>query len=290
MKSSFWHLKNCVSGRSERNDSKQNQNRIDNNGSALLTVIIVITFITILATTLLYMTSMNYQMKQADYQNKQSFYKCETMLDDLKGRLTRDVSMAFQESYKAVMTQYMTLDATARQEEFQKAYMEALKDMWTSNKDWESTAPHRWDGSSWHHDHSSAPRVVAGGSETEYTAGLKAFMEFDTSVTAYNGDVSGTSDIKWVGDGSGVFITQIDNSVTSVEGGVVTTVNEKLFVLKGIRTSFVTDAGYSAYILTDLGIKIPKFDFTEISSETDVSKIEPVRMSDCIIYMNWKRF
>lgn len=290
MKSSFWHLKNCVSGRAERSGSKQSRYRIDNSGSALLTVIVVIMFVTILATTLLYMTSMNYQMKQADYQNKQSFYKCETMLDDLKGRLAKDVSMAFQESYKTVMTQYMTLDATERQEAFQKAYIEALKDMWTSNKDWESTAPHRWDGSSWHHDGSAGPRVAAGGSEAEYTAALKNFMEFDTSVTSYDGDVSGTSDIKWMGDSSGVFITQIDNSVTSDEGGVVTTVNEKLLVLKGIRASFVTDAGYSAYVLTDLGIKIPKFDFSEINSEADASKIEPVRMSDCIIYMNWKRF
>ena len=97
-------------------------------------------------------------------------------------------------------------------------------------------------------------------------------------------------DIKWIGDKDGNFITQIDESVTNTDGEVITTVSEKLFVLKGIRASFVSETGYSSYIITDLGIKVPEYDFTEVKSVTDMTKIEPVRMTDCIIYINWKRY
>lgn len=263
--------------------------RLDDSGAAILTVMVVTVFITILATTLLYITGMNYQMKQADYQNKQCFYKCETLLDDLKGKLTQDVSVAFEESYRAVMIQYTTLDATSRQEEFQKAYMAALKDIWIKNKDW--TGKNYWNGSAWKHESPSGGRVPSDAPSADtYTAGLKSFMKFDTIKTSYEGNIEGEFDIKWIGDKDGNFITQIDESVTTSEGEVITTVSEKLFVLKGIRASFVSETGYSSYIITDLGIKVPEYDFTEVKSVTDMTKIEPVRMTDCIIYINWKRY
>ena len=41
----------------------------DNRGAAIITVIIVCVFISVIATTMLYITSRNFMTKQVDYQN-----------------------------------------------------------------------------------------------------------------------------------------------------------------------------------------------------------------------------
>ncbi|MDE7207365.1 MAG: hypothetical protein K2N90_09470, partial [Lachnospiraceae bacterium] len=65
--------------------------KLNNRGSALISVLVVTTFITIIATTMLYMAAMNYQQKLTDYQNKESFYDAEKSLDELKSLLVADV-------------------------------------------------------------------------------------------------------------------------------------------------------------------------------------------------------
>lgn len=105
--------------------------KLNNAGSALLTVIVVVAFITVLATTMLYVTGMNYQMKQTDYQNKKSFYKAEEALDGLKAELAKEyMSPAFQYAYQEVMVQYANLESDERQATFNGAFLKYLDDEW----------------------------------------------------------------------------------------------------------------------------------------------------------------
>ena len=106
--------------------------KLDNKGAALLTVIVVVAFITILATTMLYITSMNVQMKQTDYQNKQSFYKAEEALDALKAELATEMSVALEYAYQEVMIQYANLGADERQACFRDAFLSKLNENWSS--------------------------------------------------------------------------------------------------------------------------------------------------------------
>lgn len=109
--------------------------KLNNAGSALLTVIVVVAFITVLATTMLYITGMNYQMKQTDYQNKKSFYKAEEALDALKAELvSKDMTKAFQYAYKEVMVQYAALEGDARQAAFNGAFLDKLQEIWINRK------------------------------------------------------------------------------------------------------------------------------------------------------------
>lgn len=109
--------------------------KLNNAGSALLTVIVVVAFITVLATTMLYITGMNYQMKQTDYQNKKSFYKAEEALDALKAELvSEDMTEAFQYAYQEVMVQYAALEGDARQAAFNGAFLDKLQEIWTNRK------------------------------------------------------------------------------------------------------------------------------------------------------------
>ena len=121
----------------EKRHKKQQRKwiKLNNAGSALLTVIIVVAFISILATTMLYITSMNYQMKQTDYQNKKSFYKAEEALDGLKAELAEKyMSPAFQYAYEKVMVDYANLESDERQDAFNGEFLEYLKKEWIQKK------------------------------------------------------------------------------------------------------------------------------------------------------------
>ena len=104
----------------------------DNRGSSLLTVLIVAIFISILATTLLYVSGKNYQMKQTDYQNKKNFYEAEAALDELKACVIQDSALAYQEAYRALMKEYSNLSADSRKGVFYAAYANALNAIWAN--------------------------------------------------------------------------------------------------------------------------------------------------------------
>ncbi|MBE5874162.1 MAG: hypothetical protein E7287_07100 [Lachnospiraceae bacterium] len=79
---------------------------LDNKGSALVTVMVVVTFVTILATLLLFVATTNYQMKQVDYGNKKNFYAGEEVLDRLKAALIAQVAAAYSEAYDTTIVEY----------------------------------------------------------------------------------------------------------------------------------------------------------------------------------------
>lgn len=117
--------------------------KMNNRGSALLTVVLVVGFLTILATTLLYVSGMNFQIKQADYQNKKSFYTGETALEEIRAHLMEDVSKAAAGAYGNMTMKFVTMeDADVRQVEFNHDFVERLQEVWdaklaTVGDDWQ---------------------------------------------------------------------------------------------------------------------------------------------------------
>lgn len=109
--------------------------KLNNAGSALVSVIVVIALLTMIATTMLYITGMNYQMKQTDYLNKKSFYKAEEALDALNAVLVEDMSEAFEEAYTEVMVQYASLEDDTRQAAFNGAFLDFLYEEWRADKE-----------------------------------------------------------------------------------------------------------------------------------------------------------
>lgn len=105
--------------------------KLNNQGAALVSVLVVTTFISIIATTMLYMAAMNYQQKQTDYQNKQSFYKAEKALDELKSIMVADVQTAYFKAYNRTTRKFLMLQtAQARKEYFQDEFMAEFEDIW----------------------------------------------------------------------------------------------------------------------------------------------------------------
>lgn len=65
--------------------------REDNRGAALVSIMIAVAFITILATSMLYMSFNNYQMKVVNYQSKSNFYETEQSVTQMTSGFRNDV-------------------------------------------------------------------------------------------------------------------------------------------------------------------------------------------------------
>lgn len=111
----------------------------DSRGAAMVTMIVVVLFITILATTLLYVSGMNFQIKQTDYRNQKSFYAGETSLENVRAQLLVDVSEAAAEAYQSVCADYVLLDTgDARKWEYHHRFIDALQDKWNTHGNWKT--------------------------------------------------------------------------------------------------------------------------------------------------------
>ena len=110
--------------------NRKKKNRLDDKGSALVSVLVVTVFISIIATTMLYVSAQNYQMKYTDYQNKQSFYGAEKALDSLKALLVEDVQEAYLAGYQETTKNFLKMSAQQRKEHYQEVYLEKLQEIW----------------------------------------------------------------------------------------------------------------------------------------------------------------
>lgn len=124
---------------------KRKQN---NAGSAIVTVLVVVTFITILATVMLYISGLNFQMKVTDYRTKESFYEAEIPVEELRAQLAKDMQIAFAKAYTAAMSEYSGLgDEGTREANYRQRFCDELDKIWkercgliadSSNIDWKT--------------------------------------------------------------------------------------------------------------------------------------------------------
>jgi hypothetical protein len=110
--------------------------KLNNKGSAIVSVLVITTFITVIGTVMLYISSQNYQEKQTDYQNKKSFYGAEEALDSLKAALVGDVEQAYITAYSETLQNYLRLGSyDARKAFYEKTYRDKLVEIWEKKKD-----------------------------------------------------------------------------------------------------------------------------------------------------------
>lgn len=122
---------------------KKKAYKLNNAGSAIVTVIVVVAFVTILATTVLYTSGMNYYMKMTDLKTKESFYQAETALEAIRAELAEEVSRASGEAYTAVMMQYASLDASGRETAYRELFLEAVERNFAARKDNPATSTYK---------------------------------------------------------------------------------------------------------------------------------------------------
>jgi len=223
-------------------------------------VILVVAFLTILATTLLYVTGMNFVIKQADYQNKKNFYTGETVLEEVKATLMRDiVSKAAQEAFNESCKTFVTAsDPSVRQVEYNGYFVEALtKEL---NDDIGSQT---WD-------------VYLTNGFTDHTNGTLE-MERNATVTR---------------DGLGDLVDE-----TGTNGTLSIDEIQGIVVIRGLKVTYINENALATVISTDLEIHAPeiKWDNANGSSKSiesgetvdDAVKKDKVEVSRSVRYTNW---
>ena len=104
--------------------------KLNNKGSAIVTVLVVIIFVSILATTVLYLAGRNVRMKATDRHTKESFYQTEQTMEEIKAGLIRIASESYDEAYANMVRNYSSYDASGRKNLFREAFMEAFVNRW----------------------------------------------------------------------------------------------------------------------------------------------------------------
>lgn len=106
--------------------------KINNKGSALLTVLIAGLFVVIIATILLFVAVKNYKSRAIEYQSKQNFYEAEKALDEFKTVLVKDCSDCCNEAYADVMDDYINLSGEERQNTYYSNFVSYEEKLWTN--------------------------------------------------------------------------------------------------------------------------------------------------------------
>lgn len=138
----------------------------DNSGAALVTVVVVITFISILATIILYTAGKNYDMKTMDNKITDSFYEGETAMEEVKAGLMVVAQEAFQEAYEECMINYVSFNNPgSRQERFNNLFVQKFDQKWQ-----EKLNPYRDPSGSFAPD--AAQSYIKTLVDSKYTSGI----------------------------------------------------------------------------------------------------------------------
>lgn len=224
----------------------------NNQGSALLTVILVVAFLTILATTLLYITGMNFQIKQYDYRNQKNFYTGETALEEIRAHLMQDISVAAVQAYDEVNMQYVSLgNKDLRRLQYNTAFVAAIQEEWDAK-----LAPY---GGSW-----------------------KGLLD------SYHTDGELSLDVAYDANGDGI-LTSAENLFLDENEGLVRIRGIKLKYTNsnGLTTLISTDMEVRAPEIA-WSVENTLNGLSGVSAE-DAATRKKVDVSNCVIYTDWKK-
>lgn len=98
-----------------------------NRGSSIVIVIIAMAMIGILATTLLWMSYINYKIKVNDIRNKNSFYSAEMVMEQIVAGLQKEASDSVAVAYQEVLSNWDELQSESnRYSSFASTYLDTL--------------------------------------------------------------------------------------------------------------------------------------------------------------------
>ncbi len=269
---------------------KDKLNKFNNKGSALVVVIIVVSFICILGTLLLYLSVMNYQMKSTDYNTRVSFYGAEVPLEELRMQLAEDVSAASMKAYESVMMQYSKLNnAATREAEFQSVFFEEMLEIWNSRRS-DPTDPSTWVGAVVGVlENNSSYHVITGAESVDKCADPACTCPYHIILIEEKDPISGVV----LGE------RMEETTVTDAGGNLIVCMN-----FNDVKVTYTENSFYSE-IITDFTISVPPCDWNleakvaypsgwknyqnewvEGSSSVDRTK---VAFEKCVSYLNYKK-
>lgn len=259
----------------------------NNKGAALVTVIVVIAFICILTTLILYLSVMNYQMKSTDYKTKVSFYGAEEPLEELRVWLAEDISACSANAYKSVMAQYSALSSMAlRKEEYEKILWESIQDLWTTRINNPLGNDPVTDPNGWCYGVASVLREQYN--HTDYPHKYHVILDdaAGTVLDCGNTDCHAPYHVIIKNLGSDQLKMVTDTADPS----------NHYMLLSGIKVSY-TENGFSSVISTDFCMNIPNFDWSVNAysptwgnpEDNPTTTRTQIFYEKCVVYMNYMK-
>lgn len=211
----------------------------DNRGGAMVMVIVIITFIAILAGVLMFVSYVGYQMRLLDRMGKDNFYTAETVLDEINVGLQSEISDAVAEAYEDIMNNYAIYGtAQERSNRFYEIYAKKLEE---------------------------ALRKDSSGTEsplgTYSVVKLREYLSADVI-----GDGTDASR-----DNFGTYGAIVESNLDP-ESYMLVSVNGEGLLLKDLKVTYVDERGFVSIISTDIRIILPDISFTQASDLPDINE------------------
>ena len=216
MRKQISRLKNCIK---------------NNNGAALVTVIIAVAFIMVLVSIIMTTSLINYKMKRTNVYAKDTFYSAEQVLDEINIGLQRYMSDSLSGAYMDVMENFTDLDSEKKNTMMKTKYYERM---------WGYLA------SDVAHKHYN-------------TATLYSMLK---PTTQWQGDET-------TGYGTVLKAASSDGTTFSDEGNMFT-YDEQGIILKNLRVYYKDSKGFVSIIQTDIRLSYPDFDFASNTVLPDI--------------------
>lgn len=206
------------------------RHRLDNRGAAIILVIIAMGMIGILASTLLWMSYMNYRIKINDIRNKNTFYSAETVMEQIMAGVQQEASVAVAKAYGDVLTNWDSLGTESkRYEMFTNTYLDTLTEAFKDN----TVAP----GGGFYYDREKLKKYV------------------DTNVFLADDAVRGVDYASWK---NGNLSTDVEKKP------VLEMVNNNSLILRNIYVSYYEqEQDRVSVISTDICIDVPRIVFSQ---------------------------
>lgn len=255
--------------------------KLNNDGASLVMVVVIVTFISILATIILYAASTNYITKMTDRKNKESFYTAETAMEEIKAALYDIAAEAASEAYVDTMVHYSVEDNYTRYTYFRDHYFEEFEKIW--NK--------KLDASSGSNREQKLTSLVQSFVEN-------AYYESDGTVVS-NADYDSCVSVDIIKDPvTGGYIYDADSKIVTLDK---VDINDGYVFLRNVQVVFVKD-NFTSVIKTDFVFTVPEMNWavnqsykepSSTSTEVHGSEIAGERreydIAEYVNYYNWQR-
>ncbi len=204
--------------------------QVNNQGSTLVMVLIIMALLTMLASIALWVALNNYQMKVTNRKTTDSFYSAEEVLEQIKAGLEVQMSSAMNDAYYEVMQQYESMTQDEREALFANQYIYHLRALIKYG--------------------SSDDETLVG----DYYCDLSTLKSYVGSALLADGAVLVISDANGSGGETYCTMSTSDTGVT----------------IKGLQVEYTDPSGYLSIISTDISIAIPAMNMTEAQNLPDL--------------------
>lgn len=214
----------------------------DDKGSAMVVVIIAMAFIGILASVLMYMSLLNYQMKANNLQAKDNFYSAETVLDEIRVHMEEQVSTSLGDAYTQILVNYDDTSVSEKESKLRYAFLNSMQKAYKCS---DTASLNYYDLEKLFN--SLSPEVKKN-TELQTSDGVNSY-----TIKMVGGAVQTTGT-----NGSGA-------AVSDLPKGQLTLFTDGLSFQK-LKVIYTNANGYVSVIQTDIRVKMPDMSFAQAVS------------------------